>query len=72
MQKQISSRRKELSIIAGTGTVPDNGDFNRKKTKIFKKYRMTKAREVAQLAEILKQKVQAKPQIIRRYERRET
>ena len=33
---------------------------------------MTNAREVAQLTETLKQKVQAKVQSIRRYEKRET
>ena len=33
---------------------------------------MTNAREVAQLTETLKQKVQAKAQRIRRYEKRET
>ena len=33
---------------------------------------MTNAREVAQLTETLKQKVQTKAQIIRRYEKRET
>ena len=31
MQKQISSWRKELSIIAETGTGSDNGKLNRKK-----------------------------------------
>ena len=71
MQKQISSWRKELSIIAETGTGSDNGKLNRKKT-IFKKYRVTNAREVAQLTETLKQKVQAKAQRIGRYEKRET
>jgi hypothetical protein len=39
---------------------------------IFKKYRATNAREVAQLTETLKQKVQTKAQRIRRYEKRET
>ena len=72
MQKQISSWRKELSIIAETGTGSDNRKFNRKKGKIFKKYRVTNAREVVQLTETLKQKVQAKTQRIRRYEKRET
>ena len=67
MQKQISRWRKELSIIAETGTGSDNGKVNRKKRKIFKKYRVTNAREVAQLTETLKQKVQAKVQRIRRY-----
>ena len=33
---------------------------------------MTNAREVAQLTEVLKHKVQAKDQRIRRYEKRET
>ena len=62
MQKQISSWRKELSIIAETGTGCDNVKLNRKKTKIFKKYRVTNATEVAQLTETLKKKVQAKAQ----------
>ena len=38
MQKQISSWRKELSIIAETGTGSDNGKLNTKKRKIFQKY----------------------------------
>jgi hypothetical protein len=44
MQKQISSWRRELSIIAETGTGSDNGKFNSKKRKIFQKYRVTNAR----------------------------
>jgi len=72
MQKQISNWRKELSILAETGTGSDNGKLNRKKRKIFKKYSMTNAREVGQLTETLKPKVQAKAQKIRRYEKRET
>jgi len=72
MQKQISSWRKELSITAETGTGSDNGKLNRKKRKIFQKYRVTNAREVAQPTETLRQKVQAKAQRIRRYEKRET
>ena len=35
MQKQVSSWRKELSILAETGTGSDNGKLNRKKRKIF-------------------------------------
>jgi len=62
MQKQISSWRKELSVIAATGTGSDNVKLNRKKRKIFKKYRVTNSREVAQLTETLKQRVQAKAQ----------
>ena len=72
MQKQISNWRKELSILAETGTGSDNAKLNRKKRKIFKKYSMTNAREVGQLTETLKPKVQAKAQKIRRYEKRET
>ena len=68
----MSSWRKELSIIAETGTGSDNGKINRKKRKIFKKYGLTNATEVAQLTETLKQKVQAKVQRIRGYEKRET
>ena len=59
MQKQISSWRKELSIKAEAGTGSDNGKLNRK---IFQKYRVTNAREVAQLTETLKQKEEAKAQ----------
>ena len=47
MQKQISSWRKELSIIAESGTGSDYGKLNRKKRKIFQKCRVTNAREVA-------------------------
>jgi len=35
MQKQISSWRKELSIIAEIGTDTDNGKLNKKKRKIL-------------------------------------
>jgi ribosome-binding protein aMBF1 (putative translation factor) len=72
MQKQISNWRKELSILAETGTGSDSGKLNRKKRKIFQKYSVTNAREVGQLTETLKQKVQAKDQRIRRYEKRES
>ena len=46
MQKQINSWRKELSVIAETGTGSDNGKLNSEKRKIFEKYRVTNAREV--------------------------
>jgi hypothetical protein len=36
IQKQIDNWRKELSIIAETGTGSDNGNLNWKKRKIFK------------------------------------
>ena len=52
MQNQIRSSRKELSIIAESGIGCDNVKLNRKKRKVFKKYRVTNAREVAQLTEI--------------------
>ena len=57
---------------AENGKSSDNGKLNKKKRKIFQKYTMTNAREVAQLTETLKQKVQAITQRIRRYEKRET
>ena len=59
-QKEINSWRKELPIIAETVTGSDNGKLSRKKRKIFQKYRMTIAKEVAQLKETLKQKMQGK------------
>jgi len=72
MQKHISRWRKELSIITETGTDSDNGKLKRKRRKIFQNYSVTNAREFAQLTETLKQKVQAKAQRIRRYQKRET
>jgi hypothetical protein len=79
MQGQISDWRKELSIIGETGTGSNNGELNRKKRKILQKYRVTNAKEVAQLKEILQQKVQALQQKVQakaqrhtRYEKMET
>ena len=43
-----------------------------KRERFLKKYRVTNAREVTQLTETLKQKVHAKAQRIRTYEKRET
>jgi len=37
MQKQISNWRKDLSILAETGTGCDNGKLNRKKEEDFSK-----------------------------------
>jgi len=54
MPEQISSWRKELSIIAENRTGCYNGKLNRKKRKIFQKYRVTNAREFAHLTETLK------------------
>jgi len=72
MQKQLSSWRKELSIIAEIGRDFDNGKLNRKKERFKKIYRVTNVGEFAQLKETLKQKVQTKAQRIRRYEKSET
>ena len=71
MQRQIRNWRKELPKRAETGTGSDNGKLNRKKRKIFQKYRVTNVREVAQLTETLKQKVQTKAQRISRYDQME-
>ena len=46
MQKKIRSWRNELSIIAENGKGSDNVKLNRKKRKIFQKYRVTNAREL--------------------------
>jgi uncharacterized membrane protein len=72
MHRQISNWRKDISIPAEIGTGSNNGKLNRKKKRILKNYRVTNAREFAQLTETIKQKVQAKAQRIRRYEKRET
>ena len=58
MQKQINSWRKEFSILTIiTGSA--NGKLNRKKRKIFQKYKLTNVMKVIQLTETLKQKVHA-------------
>jgi hypothetical protein len=49
-----------VSITAETGTGSDNGRLNWKK-KIYQKYRVTNAREVAQLTETLNRKCKQKP-----------
>ena len=72
IKEHISGWRKELPIKAENGMGSDNGNLNRKKRKIFRKYRMTNTRKVAQLTETFEQKVHAKAQRIRRYEKRET
>ena len=41
MQKQISNWRKDLSVLAETGTGSDNEKLNRKKRRIFQKYSVT-------------------------------
>jgi len=57
-------------VSRDSGSTEHFGD--KAKRKIFQKYSVTNAREVGQLTETLKQKVQAKAQRIRRYEKRET
>jgi hypothetical protein len=51
MERQISNWRKEISILAEMGTGSDNSKLNRKKRKIFQKYKVTNAIEVAQLTD---------------------
>jgi hypothetical protein len=51
-QRHISNWGKELSILAETGTLTDNGKLNRMKREIFKKYRVSNTKEVARLTDI--------------------
>jgi hypothetical protein len=71
IQRQISNWRRKLSIFTESGSVPDSIKLNIKKRKIFQKYKVTNAIEIAQLIEELKQKVQAKAQRMGRYEKKE-
>jgi hypothetical protein len=66
IQRQISNWRVELSILTESGLSSDNIKLNIKKRKIFQKYKVTNAIEIAQLIEELKQKMQAKAQRKRR------
>jgi hypothetical protein len=69
IQKEISNWRKELSILMESGLGSDKVELDIKERKIFQKYKIN-AKETAELIEKLKQKVQAKAQRIRRYEKR--
>ena len=51
MHRQISNWRKDISLPAEIGIGSNNGKLNRKKRKILKKFRVTNAREFAQLTE---------------------
>jgi hypothetical protein len=62
IQGQISNWRTELSILTESGSGSDNIKLNIKKRKIFQKYKVTNAIEIAQLIEDLKHKVQTKAQ----------
>jgi hypothetical protein len=70
IQRQISNWRRELSTLTESGSGTDIIKLNIKKRKIFQNYKVTNAIEIAQLIEELKQKVQAKAQRMRRYEKR--
>jgi hypothetical protein len=61
-----------LSLLTESGSGSDNIKLNTNKRKIFQKYKVTDAEEAAELIEKLKQKIQAKAQSIRRYEKRKT
>jgi K+-transporting ATPase c subunit len=67
--KTISNWRRKLSILTESGSGLDT-KLNIKKRKIFQKYKVTSAIEIAQLIEELKQKEQAKARRMRRYEKR--
>jgi uncharacterized protein (UPF0303 family) len=67
----LNNWRKELFMLTEWGSSFDNTELNIKKRKTFQKYKVTSATEIAQMTE-LKQKVQAKTQRIRRYEKRKT
>jgi hypothetical protein len=49
IQRQIGNWRKELSILAESGTHSDSIKQNIKKRKMFQKYNVTNARKIAQL-----------------------
>jgi hypothetical protein len=51
IQRQISNWRRELSILTESGSGSDNIKLNLKKRKMFQKYKVTNAIEIAQLIE---------------------
>jgi hypothetical protein len=71
IQRQISNWRRELSILTESGSGSDI-KLNIKKGKIFQKYKVTNAIQIAQLIEESKQNVQANVQSIRIYEKGKT
>jgi surfactin synthase thioesterase subunit len=60
IQKEISNLRKELSILTDSDSGSDKVKLNIRKRKICQKYKITNAKEIAELIEKLNQKVQAK------------
>jgi hypothetical protein len=70
LRNNNNNNNNNKSILAESGPGTDNSKLNLKKRKIFQKYKVTDTKEIAQLIENLKQKIQAKAQRIRRYEKR--
>jgi hypothetical protein len=70
IQRQNKQLEKKLSILVESGAGSDNIKLNIKKRNIFRKYKVTNVRDTVQLIQKLEQKVQAKAQRIRRYDKR--
>jgi hypothetical protein len=71
MQRQISNwRKKRYQYLLKWEQAMITQNSTGKRGKFFQKYKVTNAREIAQMTETLKQKVQAKAQRIIRYEKR--
>jgi hypothetical protein len=65
IERQISSWRRELSTLTESGSGSDIIKLNIRERKMFQKYKVTNAIEIAQLIEELMQKLQAKAQRMR-------
>jgi hypothetical protein len=62
-------QRKDLSILTESGSGSDNIKLHIKNSRILQKYKVTYAKEAAEVILKLKQKIQANAQGIRRYEK---
>lgn len=69
-RRQIGNWGSELSILSHSGLNSDNIKLNIKEKIIFHKCRLTNLRAIVQFTEELKQKIQDKPQKIRRNEKK--
>ena len=68
IEKEITRMRSDLSMV--TELAKDNGISDRKKRKIRRRYEIKKAEDIDTEKEKLKQRIQAKAQRIRRFEKR--
>lgn len=70
IQKQVKEMRAELSLITEIENGNNSENINKKKNYLNRKYNITSRAKLLETKEMLKMKIQAKAQRLRRYEKR--